>query len=102
MADHDADMVQTMLTMLLEELPSEMGKISALCEAENWDELTGVSHKMKSTLAFVGNEAMTTANKELERITKYKQGLHLAPGLVATLEMHLPSVMQELQRKLTS
>jgi HPt (histidine-containing phosphotransfer) domain-containing protein len=102
MADNDEDMVQTMLAMLLEELPSEMEKITAFCEAENWAELTRVSHKMKSTLAFVGNGAMADANKELERITKYGTDLHLAPSLVATLEQHLPPVMSALERQVAA
>ncbi len=99
MADNDEEMIQTMLTMLLEELPDEMGKIRELAEVENWDELTRVSHKMKSTLSFVGNDAMTTANKELERITKYKTGLELVPGLVKELNEHLPQVMQALEKE---
>jgi HPt (histidine-containing phosphotransfer) domain-containing protein len=82
----------------LEELPEEMGKIQALCQVENWDELTRVSHKMKSTLAFVGNDAMTNANKDLERVTKYKTDIQLAPSLVATLGFYLPKVMEALEK----
>jgi HPt (histidine-containing phosphotransfer) domain-containing protein len=99
MADNDEEMIQTMLAMLLDELPSEMDKIRELAAAENWDELTRVSHKMKSTLAFVGNEAMSTANKELERITKYKTDLHLTASHVATLDEQLPSVLQALSNE---
>ena len=99
MADNDDEMIQTMLAMLLEELPEEMGKIRELGQAENWDELTRVSHKMKSTLAFVGNDAMTNANKDLERVTKYKTDLHLAPSLVATLNAHLPAVLEALEKE---
>ena len=99
MADNDDEMIQTMLAMLLEELPEEIGKIRAMCEAGNWAELTRVSHKMKSTLAFVGNDEMTSANKELERITKYKTELKFAPSLVAVLDAHLPRVMNALQKE---
>lgn len=99
MADNDDEMIQTMLAMLLEELPEEMGKINELCQAESWDELTRVSHKMKSTLAFVGNDAMTNANKDLERITKYKTDIQLAPSLVSTLNLHLPQVMEALEKE---
>ncbi len=101
MADNDAEMIQTMLAMLLEELPEEMGKINELCQAENWNELTRVSHKMKSTLAFVGNDAMTNANKDLERITKYKTDIQLAPSLVASLNFHLPQVMEALEKEVS-
>ena len=99
MADNDDEMIQTMLGMLLEELPEEMGKIQELFQTKNWDELTRVSHKMKSTLAFVGNDSMTNANKELERITKYKTDLHLAASLVAIIYGQLPQVMQALEKE---
>lgn len=99
MADNDEEMIQTMLAMLLEELPEEMGKIRDLCQAQDWAELTRVSHKMKSTLAFVGNEEMTNANKELERITKYKTEVQFAQSLVAVLDAHLPQVMNALKKE---
>ncbi len=102
MADNDEEMIQTMLAMLLDELPTELGKIRELSAVENWDELTRVSHKMKSTLAFVGNEAMSAANKELERITKYKTDLHQAPSLVATLDEHLPAVLNALSNEVAA
>ena len=101
MADNDDEMIQTMLGMLLEELPEEIGLIRELCQTEDWGELTRVSHKMKSTLAFVGNDAMTNANKELERTTKYNTDLHLVPSLVATLNAHLPKVIQALEKHAT-
>lgn len=99
MADNDEEMIQTMLAMLLEELPTEMEKIRQLAAVDNWNELTRVSHKMKSTLAFVGNSAMIDANKELERVTKYKTSLNLVPSLVATLDKCLPSVIGALQQE---
>lgn len=99
MADNDEEMIQTMLAMLLEELPEEMSKIRDLCQSEKWDELTRVSHKMKSTLAFVGHDAMIDANKELERVTKYKTDLHLAPSFVSILDLHLPQVMLALEKE---
>jgi HPt (histidine-containing phosphotransfer) domain-containing protein len=101
MADNDDEMIQTMLGMLLEELPEEMRKIKELCLVENWDELTRVSHKMKSTLAFVGNDAMANANKELERVTKYKTDLTFAPSFVAILHEHLPAVMEALEKEVS-
>lgn len=102
MADNDDEMIQTMLAMLLEELPAEMVKINDLTAAENWDELTKVSHKMKSTLAFVGNDGMTKANKELERVTKYKTDIHSIPSLVAALNAPLQAVLQALENEVSA
>ncbi len=100
MADGDEDMVQTMLGMLMEELPEEVAKIKKLNEAQDWPELSKVSHKMKSTLAFIGNDEMTNANKEIELLSKNNQDLYRIGGLVEILENNLSPVLAELQQSL--
>ena len=78
MADGDDDMKQTMIEMLLDEVPTEMEKMTDLHQSEDWKELREVSHKMKSTLSFIGNSAMTEANKTVENIAKSQEGLDLS------------------------
>lgn len=97
MSDGDDDMKKTMLEMLLEELPEEIQKMSQLTAAENWDELSSVSHKMKSTLSFVGYEAMTEMNKELELLAKHSENPKRMVTLMGQLEEKLAEVMPEIQ-----
>lgn len=98
MADNDEEMVQTMLGMLLEELPEEFENIKSHHLAKDWEELGKVSHKMKSTLAFVGNEEMTAANKEIEHLVKNHTELHRIEGLIEVMERFLPPVLKELKQ----
>lgn len=98
MAGEDEEMVQTMLDMLLEELPEEFGKIKTLNESKDWDELRELSHKMKSTLAFVGNKEMTEANQEIERLAKSHRDQHKIGELIDVMEQFYPFVMQELKQ----
>ena len=97
MSDGDDDMKKTMLEMLLEELPEEIQKMSQLTAAENWEELSSVSHKMKSTLSFVGYEAMTEMNKELELLSKHAENPKRMVTLMGQLEEKLAEVMPEIQ-----
>lgn len=97
MADDDADMVITMIDMLLEELPTEFDKMVALYESANWGELAKVCHKMKSTLSFVGNEEMTKANREVELAAKHEQKLDQIPGHLTVMSRLLPAVLEELE-----
>lgn len=97
MADDDDEMILTMLGMLLEELPAEFEKIMALNREKNWEELRKVVHKMKSTLAFVGNEELTTANKEIERLLKEGTNLERVNCLIETMDRLLPLVEAELR-----
>ena len=97
MADGDTDMRDTMLTMLLEELPTEMAKMRATTYTADWATLREVSHKMKSTLAFIGNTPMTAANKEIEDCCKNGGNTGKIPALMGILEAQMPGVMDDLR-----
>ncbi|TAK37554.1 MAG: Hpt domain-containing protein [Saprospiraceae bacterium] len=101
MADGDADMEKVMLGMLLTELPAEFQKMKHLCAAGEWEELSRVSHKMKSTLAFVGNDEMTEANKAIESSAKNAEYLEDVSDHIATMERFMQPVMQELEAALS-
>ncbi len=98
MADGDDDMKATMVEMLVEEIPEEMEKMKQAYDAADWRELREVSHKMKSTLAFVGNDAMTEANKEVEEIGK-DGGVNAekVPELLGILFDVYPKALTELR-----
>ena len=101
MADGDRDMEQTMLEMLITELPEEFEKMKAHLEKEGWGELGKVSHKMKSTLAFIGNEEVANANREIEQSAKYLKNLARIPELMEVFGAELPAIMEELRQTLT-
>ncbi|MEM6317878.1 MAG: Hpt domain-containing protein [Bacteroidota bacterium] len=102
MADGDDDMKQTMIEMLLEEVPEEMDKMRDAHANQNWSELREVSHKMKSTLAFIGNDVMTEANKTVEEIAKEADGVEALPELLATLFDIYPKSLDELRSVLAT
>ena len=97
MADGDVSMKKVMLEMLIEELPLELEKMNDLSQQGSWEELGSVSHKMKSTLAFVGNDKMTEANKEVERIVKTGGKHSLISDHIATLLQLYPDALSELK-----
>jgi len=102
MSDGDEEMKATMIEMLLEEVPEEMSKMQDLYEAKDWKELREVSHKMKSTLSFIGNDAMTTANQQVEEIAKDGEGTDALPALLATLLEIYPKALEELKMEFDS
>lgn len=102
MSDGDESMKQVMLEMLLDELPSELVKMRDLFNENNWKELGSVSHKMKSTLAFVGNDSMTKANQNIETICKSEEGIGDLAQLLNTLEELKGPVLEELKKEQTN
>lgn len=97
MADGDQDMKKTMLEMLLEELPDEVGKIITLSESKDLKTLKAVSHKLKSTLAFVGYELMDKTNKEIERIAHDESDLSKLSVLAKDMGNYCTEVLAELR-----
>ena len=93
----DDEMLQTMLEMLTAEIPEEIEKMNVLLREQNWQDLFQVSHKMKTTLAFVGNETMTESNRRLEHITRHQIDLPEVEGLVAQLTEISEKVIEELK-----
>src|SRR6056297_1847988 len=100
MADSDKEMEVVMLRMLLEELPEEIQKMNAQLADKSWEELRRTSHKMKSTLAFVGYPPMTQANKIVEKYCKTCTNLNELPELVEQLNKYLKDTLPELEMAL--
>ncbi len=99
MADGDDEMKKVMLAMLFEEMPLELVKMTELCAAGEWTELSAACHKMKSTLSFVGNKDMTEANSILEILSKTGEEPESYPGFLQVLHDVWPKVKGELQQE---
>ncbi len=96
MTDGDEDMRQTMLEMILDEVPSEMEKMRDQWLSGDLAGLKETSHKMKSTLAFVGNRRLTEANAAVEQIARGNGQVANLANLFWDIEEELPFVLNEL------
>ncbi len=101
MCDGDQEMRHTMLGMILQELPDEIKKLKPLCAQKNWSELHAISHKLKSTLSFVGNDVMTDINKKIELNSKLGLELDGIENLIKSLLTALPNVITDLKSALS-
>jgi HPt (histidine-containing phosphotransfer) domain-containing protein len=97
MTGGDPEMMDTMLSMLLDEIPTELEKMHDALAIKDWEELFQLSHKFKTTLGFVGNEEMTNINKTLEHCSRNRIDLAEAPSLVNQLSALSKPVMAELR-----
>ena len=102
MSDGDDSMKKIMLEMLIAELPEELEKMTNCVPASTWEEMCSISHKMKSTLAFVGNDSMTTANREVESMTKSgSPDVSDISSHMETLNNLCPNVIEELKKEMS-
>jgi hypothetical protein len=65
----------------------------------NLGEIKKVSHKMRSTLAFVGNDELTKTNVEIESIAKQESDIEKLPSLVHYLDKLYQAVLIQLKKE---
>jgi len=105
MSDGDADMKGILLDMLLAEPAGEFEKMQKLAAEQKWDELKQVSHKMKSTLPYIGFEELTETNKRIDKMLWERQNSdssrenieQTVPALVNTVTELYTKTLPELQ-----
>ena len=97
MADGDNDMKKIMLELLFEEPVQEIESMYPMLKSEDWDSIERVSHKMKSTLAFVGNDTLTETNKKIEHNSKNRVNLEKLPELIKILDVLYKKVLVQLK-----
>jgi HPt (histidine-containing phosphotransfer) domain-containing protein len=95
MTGGDAETMQQMLEMLIEEIPTEFTKMHDALAVEDWEEIFQISHKLKMTLALIGHEEMVSINKTLEHCARHRVELHEVPTMVQQLiSLSEPAVME--------
>lgn len=97
MTDGDNDMKKMMLDILFEEMPQEIALLTTHFEAENWEDLKSIAHKLKSTLMFVGNDQMTIANNQIEHNAMSVENISDIPDLINQVKEFRPLAMDELR-----
>lgn len=99
-AGDDPDLRQTLLEMVSQELSSALPQMKQALEQQNWDTLHEIVHKLKSTLAFIGNPELSEAN---QRILSNLENKNFAANFGGWLSVygHLAvPIQQELQQEL--
>lgn len=75
-AGSDPELRQNLLEMVHAELASAVPQMHQAHRDRNWEELHSIVHKLKSTLAFIGNQDLTITNQLL--LTNLEQKNYLA------------------------
>lgn len=102
MTEGDSDMKKEILGIVLQELRDDIPRMLDFFKAGDLKNANEISHKFKATLAFVGNDLMSDANKEAELITKMGGDESKLPGLFKIVEDMNPKVIHELEQHYNS
>lgn len=84
--DGDDEMKKEMLFILLNEPQEEIAALWQKVENNDCDGIKKICHKMKSTLAFVGNETLSDLNSEINQKADSKMITEELIALLSTFE----------------
>ncbi|MCB0571113.1 MAG: Hpt domain-containing protein [Phaeodactylibacter sp.] len=101
-AGEDAETRKQLLALLIEDLEEQLPALGQLFRQQDWPALFSVSHHLKSTFAFAGNEGMTSANRLIERhLREAPDGPQqdFIAAQVEAMESLLPQVLAELRQE---
>jgi len=99
MSDGDVQMKSILLDMLLTEPVGEFEKMQDLSGQKNWDELKQVSHKMKSTLPYIGYEELIETNKRIDKTLWERENSGLSNEEIGQTIPELVKTVCELYQK---
>ena len=97
MTGGDAETMQQMLDMLIEEIPTELSKMQDAVAVSDWNEVFQISHKLKMTLAFIGHEEMVSINKTIEHCARHTVDIHEIPKMAKQLSDLSKPAVEELK-----
>lgn len=100
MAGGEQDTRRQLLNMLIADLESSVPRMRALWKTGDIRNLQQISHHLKSTFPFAGNEQMANANRQLDQQLKAGQSLPAVAGYLEEIEALLPRVLAELRQEL--
>lgn len=99
MSDGDNQMKSILLDMLLAEPVGEFEKMKTLAAGNNWDELKQVSHKMKSTLPYIGYEELSETNKRIDKMLWERENSGLSEEAINQTVPELVKIVCHLYQK---
>ena len=97
MTGGDTEMMNQMLTMLIDEIPTEIIKMQESIVLQDWEEIFQLSHKLKTTLAFIGNADMISLIKTIEHCSRNRVELTDIPPMVEQLSDLSKPILGELK-----
>lgn len=94
--DGDVETKQVIIATLLEEVPEEIGQLKAAMASNDWNTFHEVSHKLKSTLAYIGNDAIFDANQNMMISSRSGENLEQIPAWLSEVENLWKDIQPEL------
>lgn len=94
----DQEFIKRMLVLFLETMPVSLNEMKAHMEQQQWDPLSKIAHKIKSTVDSMGIAAVKEDIRTIEWNAKKNENLDQLPALVAKVVNIVELCMDQLRK----
>lgn len=93
----DESFIKKMVALFIETVPKNVEELNNALNRQNWDQVSKLAHKLKSTIDSMGIKSLKTDIREVELNAKQQVGLEKIPGLIDKLNLVIGKCIEQLQ-----
>lgn len=97
MADGDADFINSVISVFLEEVPSDLEGLEKALEEEDHQQVYQLAHKIKPNVDLLGMEQTRAAALQMETLGKNEASMDEIREIFPVLKKDVHQVMAELK-----
>ena len=97
----DAAFIKKMVTLFIKTVPQNVEEMAAAMEAENWDQVRKMAHKLKSTVDSMGIKSIHHQIRLVESNAKQQKSLDEIPPLVRSIEAVISECLEQLKAEIS-
>ena len=96
----DDEFIKKMVLLFIETVPQNVDELNKALKNENWDQVSKMAHKLKSTIDSMGIISLKTDIRTVEANAKQKESLQLLPSLASKIEMVINDCIKQLNEEI--
>ena len=102
MAEGDPVLISEMIEIFSTQVMEYTGLMHEYLEREDWQELSKLAHKAKSSAAIMGMKGLTEKLKKLEKLAKEEKEVNSFPGYIEHFSVTSREAVTELNKYLST
>ena len=98
MAEGDQEFVQSVISVFLEEVPTDLQDLESALEEKNYEQVYKLAHKIKPNVDLLGMEQTRAAALEIETLGKSEANMSEIERIFPVLQKDIAQVVAELRK----
>lgn len=96
----DTDFIRKMIDLFMETVPPSVQEMNVHGGQQDWDEVSKIAHKLKSTLDSMGIQSVKQEIRTIEQSAKTRQQLEMVPTLMHKVTATVDACVKQLEKEM--